>query len=96
MTETWKRNDNITLLYNNNNDFTEHNVCQREVKTAKRNYGGISILSRKESYSDGIIWSKLSKENTKTECDTYLCCAYIPPKKLIWSFIKWQYFRCTV
>ena len=69
------------MLYNNN-DFTE-------MKTAKRNSDGSSVLIRKEldeyikcvkSYSDGIIWMKLSKEYTKTERDTYLCYAYIPLK----------------
>ena len=73
----------------NNNDFIEYNVCRKPVKTAKRNSGGITVFIRKElksfiqhikSYSDGIIWFKLSKEHSNTERDTYLCCAYIPPK----------------
>ena len=64
------------------------NIMYVENKT-KRNSGGITVLIRKElekyiehikSYSDGIVWFKLSKEHSKTDRDIYLCCAYIPPK----------------
>ena len=88
LTETWKRDDNTKLLYNNV-DFIEYNVCRKAVKTAKRNSGGITVLIRKElekyiehikSYSDGIVWFKLFKEHLKTDRDIYLCCAHIPPK----------------
>ena len=72
LTETWKQNNNMYLLYNNT-DFIEYNVCRQAVKTAKCNSGGITVFIRKEleqyfqhikSYSDGIIWLQLQKEHS--------------------------------